>query len=165
MSESYSFESVDRFVVGTVGEPGRRTFLFQIEAEGTTVVIKTEKQQVSVLAEYLSEILQDVARPGHLPEDMDLRGPFDIAWATDSITAVWSDEADRFLIELTEAEGGFGEPGTARFSITREQAAALAISATALVESGRPPCPLCGYPIDPAGHACPKTNGNRPPAL
>jgi len=51
----------------------------------------------------------------------------------------------------------------ARISLTREQAAAFAIRATQLVEAGRPPCPLCGLPLDPAGHDCPRTNGHRPP--
>ena len=53
----------------------------------------------------------------------------------------------------------------ARFTITREQAAALAIRGTELVEAGRPPCPLCGNPLDPSGHVCPRTNGHRPPVL
>jgi uncharacterized repeat protein (TIGR03847 family) len=51
----------------------------------------------------------------------------------------------------------------ARFAISREQASALAIHGTQLVESGRPPCPLCGFPLDPRGHACPRTNGHQPP--
>jgi uncharacterized repeat protein (TIGR03847 family) len=62
-----------------------------------------------------------------------------------------------------EAAGGSG--GMARFALTREQAAALVHQGEALVRSGRPPCPLCGYPLDPAGHSCPKTNGHRPPTL
>jgi uncharacterized repeat protein (TIGR03847 family) len=58
-----------------------------------------------------------------------------------------------------------GGGATARFLATREQMAALAIRATRLVEAGRPPCPLCGYPLDPTGHQCPRTNGYRPPRL
>ena len=50
-----------------------------------------------------------------------------------------------------------------RVALTREQAAAFAIHATRLVEAGRPPCPLCSLPLDPAGHDCPRTNGHRPP--
>jgi len=51
-----------------------------------------------------------------------------------------------------------------RVALSREQAAAFAIHATRLVEAGRPPCPLCALPLDPAGHDCPRTNGHRPPA-
>jgi uncharacterized repeat protein (TIGR03847 family) len=50
-----------------------------------------------------------------------------------------------------------------RIALSREQAAAFAIHATRQVEAGRPPCPLCGLPLDPSGHDCPRTNGHRPP--
>jgi hypothetical protein len=33
-----------------------------------------------------------------------------------------------------------------------------------LLRGGRPPCPLCGYPLG-EDHSCPKTNGHRSPAL
>jgi len=55
-------------------------------------------------------------------------------------------------------------PSVARIVCTREQAGALAVNAMAAVRSGRPPCPLCGNPIDPSGHQCPRSNGHRPPA-
>jgi uncharacterized repeat protein (TIGR03847 family) len=61
--------------------------------------------------------------------------------------------------EVDETESGH----VLRIALTREQAAAFAIHATRLVESGRPPCPLCGLPLDPSGHDCPRTNGHRPP--
>jgi uncharacterized repeat protein (TIGR03847 family) len=53
--------------------------------------------------------------------------------------------------------------GSARIAITRAQAAAFAVRGARLVAAGRPPCPLCGYPLDPRGHVCPRTNGHRPP--
>ena len=67
---------------------------------------------------------------------------------------------------FTTTSGTTGEPKLLPVTVKwREQMAALAIRATSLVSSGRPPCPFCGYPIDPRGHACPKTNGHRPPSL
>ncbi|MDQ1367417.1 MAG: hypothetical protein QOE57_3459, partial [Acidimicrobiaceae bacterium] len=53
----------------------------------------------------------------------------------------------------------------ARFGATRTQVAALARRGMELVEAGRPLCPLCGFPLDSEGHACPRTNGNRSPTL
>jgi uncharacterized repeat protein (TIGR03847 family) len=76
--------------------------------------------------------------------------------------------------ELTEEDEAAGEApedllggdgATARFLATREQMAALAIRSAQLVEAGRPACPLCGYPLDPSGHQCIRTNGHRPPQL
>ena len=61
-----------------------------------------------------------------------------------------------------------GEPipdpdaGMARFSLTRGQVASFVVRAATLVAAGRPPCPLCGRPLDPEGHVCIKTNGHNP---
>ncbi|HVQ24855.1 MAG TPA: DUF3090 family protein, partial [Planctomycetota bacterium] len=48
----------------------------------------------------------------------------------------------------------------ARFAITRAQAAAFVERARTLQRAGRPTCPMCGEPKDPAGHVCPRSNGH-----
>jgi uncharacterized repeat protein (TIGR03847 family) len=81
---------------------------------------------------------------------------------TEAETDVETDVESLFgLAEDLEPDAETGE--SVRLAMTREQAAALAIRGTELVEAGRPPCPLCGYPLDPRGHVCPRTNGHRPP--
>lgn len=163
---SYEFNDPDRLVVGTVGEPGHRLFLLQCRQGGQRVTLKVEKAQVRALAEYLGELLQDLPRPGHLPDDVDLEEPADPEWVVGAIGITFVEELDRLLLVVEEAVPEGNDTGDeARFFITREQAGAVAIRGTQLVESGRPPCPLCQYPLDPAGHVCPKTNGHRPPAL
>ena len=121
---------------------------------------------MAALAEFLGSLVAELTRPGHLPEDLELRGPLDIAWVAGAITASYDEVTDRVVVVVEEAEFAEAteEPdGVLRFEVTREQAAAAAIYGTTLVEAGRPPCPLCGSPLDPEGHACPRTNGNRPP--
>ncbi|MGH9106890.1 MAG: DUF3090 family protein [Acidimicrobiales bacterium] len=54
--------------------------------------------------------------------------------------------------------------GVARVVLTREQAAGVIEHGKRLLRRGRPPCPLCGYPLDDA-HSCPKMNGHRAPSL
>jgi len=83
-----------------------------------------------------------------------------------TIGVSFDEDDNRVVIVLEEqAEEDEEESGqVARVSLSLEQAAAFAIRATALVEAGRPPCPLCGLPLDPSGHDCPRTNGHRPPA-
>ena len=57
--------------------------------------------------------------------------------------------------------GGDPEDGyLARLYCTAAQARAMASRGSAAVESGRPPCPLCGGPLDPSGHLCPRLNGH-----
>lgn len=60
--------------------------------------------------------------------------------------------------DLLPAEDG--EAYLARLYITPAQARAMASRGTASVAAGRPPCPRCGNPLDPEGHACPKLNGH-----
>ncbi|MDA8045232.1 MAG: DUF3090 family protein [Actinomycetota bacterium] len=62
------------------------------------------------------------------------------------------------------ARTGGSDPdrGAARIGITRESAAVIVRVGAELVTAGRPACTLCGRPIDPEGHMCPRTNGHRP---
>jgi uncharacterized repeat protein (TIGR03847 family) len=157
--------SADRLCVGTVGPVGSRLFLIQCRQGETLLTLKVEKQQVAAMGELLARVVKDQQRPGHLPEDQELEEPVEPAWAIGTIGVSYDEAEDRVVLVIEELvpEGEVG--AIARVSITREQAAAFSIQATRLVESGRPPCPLCGSPLDPSGHECPRTNGHRPPAV
>ena len=164
MSPALDLGDLDRFAVGTEGPVGRRVFLLQCRSADTVLTLKAEKQQISVLAEYLGRVLRDLPRPEHLPEDLDVEQPSEPHWVIGTLGVTYDEGLDRVVLVAEElvAEGEEGD--VARFMVTRAQAAAFAIRATALVEAGRPPCPLCGLPLDPSGHQCPRTNGHRPPA-
>lgn len=158
-------EAPEQFSVGTSGPVGQRVFLLHF-AEGTRqATVKVEKQQVAVLASYLGRIVRELGRPGHLPEDLDFDVEVEPDWVVGTIGVSYDDDADRLVVVVEEAvDEEAGQEGVvARVLVTREQAAAFAIRATSLVEAGRPPCPLCGLPLDPSGHVCPRTNGHRPP--
>ena len=164
MSDGYDL-TADRLTVGTVGEVGQRLFLLQCREGPTLLTLKLEKQQVAVMAEYLARIVKDHARPGPLPEADPLEEPAEPDWVVGTIGVSYDDADDRIVLVVEESVEE-GETGAiARLSVTREQAAVFAIEAARLVESGRPPCPLCGSPLDPSGHECPRTNGHRPPTV
>jgi uncharacterized repeat protein (TIGR03847 family) len=46
-----------------------------------------------------------------------------------------------------------------RVRLTPDETRAFIERAKRVVSAGRPPCPLCGQPLDPAGHRCPRHNG------
>jgi uncharacterized repeat protein (TIGR03847 family) len=163
VSDGYDLGEPDRFTVGTVGPVGQRLFLLQCRQGGLLLTLKIEKQQVSVLADYLAQIVRDQQRPGHLPDELPLEEPTEPAWAVGTVGVTFDETEDRVIIVIEEAVPEDETGAIARLSVSREQAAAFAITATGLVESGRPPCPLCGSPLDPSGHECPRTNGHRPP--
>jgi uncharacterized repeat protein (TIGR03847 family) len=165
VSPGYDLSAPERFSVAAIGPVGSRLFVVQCRQDRTLLTLKVEKQQVAVLAETLGRIVRDQSRPGHLPEAGTLEEPAEPDWAVGTIGISYDDATDRIVLIFEELVPEDEDGALARVAVTREQAAAFAITATRLVESGRPPCPLCGYPLDPAGHACPRTNGNRPPAL
>lgn len=165
MSPALDLGDLDFFTVGTEGPTGRRVFLLQCRSGTTLLTLKIEKQQVSVLAEYLGRLLADLDRPGQLPSQLDLEQPSEPHWVVGTLGVSYDEALDRIVLVAEElvTDDEEGEGDVARFTVTRAQAAAFAVRATLLVEAGRPPCPLCGLPLDPTGHQCPRTNGHRPP--
>ena len=165
MSEGYDLSSPDRITVGTVGPVGDRVFLLQFRQGPVLLTLKIEKQQVAVLADYLARIVKDQERPGHLPGESTLEEPTEPAWVVGTVGVSFDEAEDRVILVIEERVPEDETGAIARLSVSREQAAGFAIQATRVVESGRPPCPLCGSPLDPSGHECPRTNGHRPPAV
>ncbi|MGH8980584.1 MAG: DUF3090 family protein [Acidimicrobiales bacterium] len=160
MNGDMDMSAPDRFTVGAKGPVGERLFLLHFSQGPQKATVKVEKQQVAVLATYLARIVRELGRPAHLPEDLDFDVDVEADWIVGTIGVSYDQDSDRLVVIVEEA----GDEGTvARVAISREQAAAFAIRATGLVEAGRPPCPLCGLPLDPSGHDCPRTNGHRPP--
>jgi uncharacterized repeat protein (TIGR03847 family) len=165
VSEIYEFSAPERVSFGTVGPQGQRVFYLQVREGAQLFTVKVEKQQVAALALHLGELLQDLVRPGHLPEEetLALEPVGEPAFVVGAIGVAYDAAADRLVLVVQERVEEDEEGDEARVIITREQAGGLAILGTGLVESGRPPCPLCGYPLDPRGHACPRTNGHHAP--
>jgi uncharacterized repeat protein (TIGR03847 family) len=179
----YSYDPPDRFVAGTVGQPGERTFYLQASASGRVTSVALEKFQVSLLAERLEELLDEVLRrtggltsvPAATPSDLNDDEPLDLPLMEDfrvgAIALAWDGDTERVIIEAQELSDEPIEPLTEdlpddgpailRVTITAAAARAFARRALALVVAGRPPCPLCGLPLDTSGHVCPRQNGHR----
>ncbi len=187
MSRSFELSDVEWATIGTVGSPGQRTFYLQARQDNQLITLKLEKQQVAAIAQFLAEILSDLPVPESIPDDaaMALAEPVLAEWAVGGLQLAYDSEADRIVIlaeeigtedddsdaESAELGAEAGEPsemdpdrGVGRMSLTRPIAAAIVRRGMDLVQAGRPTCALCGHPIDPEGHSCPRTNGHRPPA-
>jgi uncharacterized repeat protein (TIGR03847 family) len=163
VSPSFDLERPEHFTAGAVGPPGERVFYLQGRQGRTLVTLKSEKEQVRALANYLAGLLDRVADTGEpAPGDAALREPLDVAWTVASIAVGYDEPRRRIVVvanELQEDEEG-GEPATARFAISRAQAAAFVARAEELMQAGRPICPVCSQPKDPGGHVCPRSNGH-----
>src|SRR6476469_5780606 len=113
------FDPPDRFVAGTVGPPGQRTFFLQASEGPRVTSVSLEKQQVVVLADRVNDLLDDFAG-GEATEDVDDEGD-------PVVVEEEEDDADRTIFRVVIG------PSTAR---------AFARRCTRLVQAGRPPCPL-----------------------
>ena len=92
---------------------------------------------MSVLAEYLGRLLADLDRPGELPDDLELVEPSEPHWVVGTLGVSYDDALDRIVLVAEELVPEDEEGDVARFTITREQAAAFAIRAT-LAGGSRP---------------------------
>jgi uncharacterized repeat protein (TIGR03847 family) len=191
----HAFEPPERFVAGTVGEPGDRTFYLQARGGGRVISVALEKVQVSLLAEKLEELLLEANKrfgvdlpeaslpavpdnePLDTPVDEEFRvGTLGLAFDVDTSTVVieaieaGESEADLSGRGLTDDDADEAaddedddEPDDdldrLRVRLTPEATRAFIDRARRVVAAGRPPCPLCGQPLDPAGHLCPRHNG------
>ncbi len=173
MSNSFDLAAVQRLTVGTVGGIGKRTFYLQARQDDQLVTLKLEKQQVRALADALVELLADLpaVEPAAAEDSLDLEEPVLAEWPVGALRLSYDSDNDQVVLvaeEIVEVDEE-GEPvasgGIARMGATRRQVAALARRGRELVEAGRPLCPLCGFPLDPGGHSCPRTNGHRAPTL
>ncbi|MET0147802.1 MAG: DUF3090 family protein [Acidimicrobiales bacterium] len=162
----FDLREPDRFTAGAVGEPGSRVFFLQA-VEGTQVVsLRLEKQQVGALSQYLQGVLSDlpVVTAEELPTDLDLVEPVVAEWIVGTLAVAYDGAVDRVVLqadELVDDEADEDESGHARFHLTRPQVVAFCTHAEELVAAGRPPCPICGQPLDPDGHICPRSNGHK----
>ena len=163
MSGSFDLEAPDQFTLGAVGPPGQRIFYLQARESGTLVTLKSEKEQVRRLGEYLADLLARLGPAGAEPSrPVGLLEPIDAAWAVAAVSVGYDEADDRVIVvaqELVEEESA-DEGATARFRITRAQAAGFVLCARELMQAGRPICPMCGQPKDPGDHICPRSNGH-----
>jgi uncharacterized repeat protein (TIGR03847 family) len=138
---------------------------------------------VSLLAERIDELLDEVLRrtgdaaeipetaPTALRDDAPLDLPLTEDFRVGAIALAWDSEGDRVVIEAQEESEDPPEllsddipvdgPGVLRVRLSPGAARAFAQRALNLVAAGRPPCPLCGLPLDANGHVCPRQNGHR----
>lgn len=180
----FDFESADAFAAGAIGNPGERVFYLQVRAEGRTVSMKCEKEQVAELTRFLRGMLADLPEGGetHPSQFATLQNPVEQDFVVGSIGLGVDRSNARMVLQFEELvfiddtvdTGDAGDldddlvgfddddndqpTAVVRVLLTAGQARAFCDVAESVVRSGRATCPLCGQPKDPARHACPRMN-------
>jgi uncharacterized repeat protein (TIGR03847 family) len=179
VADVIELDPVDHLAAGAIGEPGNRTFLIQARRGTVELTVLVEKEQVALLAAESSAFLDRVADDHPEPHAIaasigaiaaELDAPAEPLFRALLIGLGYDPARDLVLIELRERgepeeDGSPVEPSEpddegmlARLYATRAQVRAMAARALEAVASGRERCPLCEFPMDPAGHICPRWN-------
>ena len=175
------FDPPDRFVAGTVGEPGERTFFIQARTGSQLISVSLEKTQVQALADRLVYMVREIRQTdptialSRLEKDnAPLDTPIEEEFRVGVIGLAFDAERQLIQIDLQavsesqEEEPNFidvddlsGDQDVLRTLITPSEAQRFASRSHSVVGAGRLPCPFCGGPIDARGHLCPRSNGYR----
>ncbi len=111
----FQYDPPERFVAGTVGQPGERTFFLQASGGGRITSVVLEKAQVQALAERIEELLEEVQRRfGEQPDDTESEdsvvddGPLDQPIEEDfrvgTLALAWDAETSRVIVEAQQVE-------------------------------------------------------------
>ncbi len=175
------FDPVERFVAGTVGQPGERTFFIQARTGSRLISVSLEKTQVQALAERLTYMIREIKQsdptfviqrltrddaPLETPIEEEFRiGVIGIAFDASreliQIDLQAVSEGDEEEPEFIDVDDLTGDQDIMRVLISPSMADQFAKRAMSVVSAGRLPCPFCGGPIDMRGHLCPRANGYR----
>lgn len=182
----HAFDPPERFVAGTVGEPGARTFFLQARTGTRLTSVALEKQQVAALAERIDELLDEVmatetstvvpaVAPLGTQDSAPLEQPIEEEFRAGTMTLSWDPSDERVVIEVfpiieaaivspEQVDEDLEEPEPDEVllvRITPATARSFVQRTEQVLEAGRPSCPFCGNPIDPEGHLCVRANGFR----
>jgi uncharacterized repeat protein (TIGR03847 family) len=176
----FELDPVDRIAVAAVGQPGQRQFFLVAAGSGRQLTLACEKAQVQALLVRLNQMLetQGIEAADH-PAASSFLEPGEPEWRVGEMGLGYHEARQKFVLVASQAvagdEGQAAGAGRAqgatehgddvpsvRFWLSHGQVSAFAKQAETVLTAGRPPCPRCGLPMDPAGHPCPVSNGARP---
>jgi uncharacterized repeat protein (TIGR03847 family) len=163
---------VDRITTDAIGEPGQRVFYLQARKGRNLVTLICEKEHVAALSIAIDHLLLSLAdddvdavvEPDPIVESsMDLEVPLEPAFRVAEVNLGYDQSSGRLVVIAYELlpEDDDSTRSVARFWATPAQMRALSIRGQEIVAAGRPTCAMCGQPIDPEGHFCPRKNGHR----
>lgn len=173
MARQIELNPVSHVTIGTIGEPGQRTFYLQGSRGIQTISLVIEKEQAIVLANSFHSMLEELEKRYPRPSietdetvwmDMRLREPVEPLFRVGNMGVGYNEGSDQIVLvayELQAEEDEDEDPDVVSFWATRTQIKTFIKHAYEVVRAGRPICGNCGQPIDPDGHFCPNRNGHR----
>ncbi|MFH9014338.1 DUF3090 domain-containing protein [Streptomyces sp. NPDC017943] len=107
----FLYDHPERFVAGTVGLPGRRSFFLQASAGTRVTSVALEKTQVAALAERMEELLDEVVRrsggsasvpavaPSEITDTAPLDTPIEEEFRVGTMALAWDGDEQLMIVE------------------------------------------------------------------
>ena len=169
----YELDPVEAITLAAIGEPGHRQFFLMASGKGRTLTLSCEKAQIQALIVRLHQMMeaQGIEVEGQAASSRRLK-PGEPEWQVAEMGLGYHAERQMFVLVASEAAGteeassssssSGDEAPSVRFWLNHRQIADFSKQAEEVLSAGRPLCPRCGLPMDPAVHPCPANNGARP---
>jgi uncharacterized repeat protein (TIGR03847 family) len=163
----FELDPVDDIAVAAVGEPGQRRFFLLAKGRGRTLTLTCEKTQIQALIVRLHQMLEAQGiDPAERARDAAL-SPGEPEWQVGEMGLGYHEARKMFVLVASQSAASEDSPAaeeapSVRFWLSHQQVATFSKQAENVLTAGRPLCPRCGLPMDPAGHPCPVLNGARP---
>ncbi len=163
----FELDPVDQIAIAAVGQPGQRQFFLLASGSGRTLTLTCEKSQIQALLVRLQQMMaaQGIEAAEASVKDPNLQ-PGEPEWQVGEMGLGYHEDRRMFVLVASEAATGEeeapSESPSVRFWLSHQQVLAFSKQAENVLSAGRPLCPRCGLPMDPAGHPCPVSNGARP---
>ena len=136
-----------------------------VRSSGQTAAIWMEKQQLQGIGEWFDETVKKLDEvPGDNAPDVEptpFGAIFDVEVQVLQVALGYQEDGGLFVIQVFDDQSSVEEPALI-CRLTRGQCRVLSRKITEIVSAGRPICPLCGRPMEPEGHVCPRSNGHSP---
>ncbi|MBI4305486.1 MAG: DUF3090 family protein [Chloroflexi bacterium] len=171
--QKFDLGLVDNVVAASIGKPGQRTFKVTAESGRGRAIVWMEKEQLFQVALAIRQFAVATDRPSApVRFEPDLPPPrerTELEFKAVEMSIRHNQSTDMFTIEAANVDPDAGpeaeaedeeDPVAVQFSFSRPSGVKLSEEAIEVCAAGRPRCPLCGGPIDPEGHVCPKKNGH-----
>ena len=164
----FELDPVDDIAVAAVGEPGQRRFFLLAKGRGRTLTLTCEKAQIQALIVRVNQMLEaqgiDVAERAAGEAALS---PGEPEWQVGEMGLGYHEARKMFVLVASESSASEDSPAaegapSIRFWLSHQQVVTFSKQAENVLTAGRPLCPRCGLPMDPAGHPCPVLNGARP---
>ncbi len=161
---TWEFGEATWIAADAIGRPGQRRFRLVVHSQPETAWLWCEKEQLTALSIATEQVIfqfgDTISRDWEGSPAPDNPPSPTVEFVVGRLALGFDQEQSVFALLVYDREVEDEDaPATLVCRVSKTQLKALADQIVELAAAGRPRCPLCGAPVNPEGHTCPRSNG------